>query len=104
MICGSLAGVSISCLGVAALVLLGEQVRPWPLSLYGWWSGWSDGLWPLRFAAGAGVLVLAATPVAMLMVFGAKAVRERRWRTVVAALGITGVLTAGLLLALSGGV
>lgn len=99
MIGGAFAGVMISCLSVIGLVALGEPVHPWILSLDGWWVG---GAWPLRLAAGGGILLLAATPVLMLFVFGTQAVRQRRHRAMGAVVGLTVVLALGLWLALSG--
>jgi hypothetical protein len=99
MIGGAFAGVMLSCLSVIGLVAMGEPVHPWSLSLDGWWVG---GAWPLRLAAGGGVLLLAVTPVLMLFVFGIQALRQRRRRAVIAVAGLTAVLALGLWLALSG--
>ena len=92
MIAGSLAGVLLSLLAIVALALLGEAM-PGSLSTDGWWAGDYPGL---RFSVGLGILLLGATPVIMLAVFFTRAIKERRWGTVLAASGLFLVLAFGL--------
>ena len=92
MIAGSLAGVLLSLVTVMALLLLGEPM-PGPLSADGWWAGDYPGL---KFSVGLGILLLGVTPVIMLAAFFTRAIKERRWDTVLAASGLFLILFFGL--------
>jgi hypothetical protein len=93
MIAGSLAGVLLSLGAVVVLALIGEVAMPWPLSADGWWAGDYAGL---KFTVGFGILLLGATPVIMLSAFFARALKERRWGTVLATFALFLVLGFGL--------
>lgn len=97
LLAGSLAGVLLSFVSVAVLVGLGQGAQSWPLSLHGWWAGDHSAL---KLTAGLGMLILGATPVVMLLVFGVRAARERRYDTVLVAVGLLGILALGLLMEL----
>lgn len=99
MIAGAFGGVALALIAVAGLAAAGRSVADWPLLLSGWWSGDAAGL---RFVAGAGIVLLGATPVIMLLVFGVQAVRQRHRRGMTATLALVAVLTAGVWLALQG--
>ena len=75
MLVGSVAGVAMSLVSVVWLAIVGALERPWPISVDGWWSGGYSGL---KFLAGTGILVLAATPILMLAVFCIQSAREGR--------------------------
>jgi hypothetical protein len=94
MIAGSIAGVLLSLAAMVLLVVLGEVCMPWPMDIAGWWSG---GHPVPKFLVGLGILILGATPVIMLAAFLARALKERRWITVLAASGLFVVLAFGLL-------
>ena len=92
---GSLAGIAVSFISIVALAALGELTRPWPLSASGWW----DGSYPaIRLVAGIGILILAATPVVVLLTFGMQSVRQRRMTTALLAGAILAILVAGLIM------
>jgi len=93
MLAGSFAGVGIAAVAAAGVVLAGVDPRPWSLSFAGWWPGPCAGV---QFVAGAGLLLLGATPVAMLAVFGWRAARQRRWSTLLTACGLAGILVLAL--------
>lgn len=93
MLVGSLAGVLLSLLAVVVLASLGEVAMPWRFSKDGWWAGDYPGL---KFQVGLGILLLGATPVIMLAVFLTRAIKERRWDTVLAASGLFLILAFGL--------
>ncbi len=100
MIAGAFGGVALALAAVIGLAASGHSVAGWPLLLSGWWSGDGAGL---RLVAGVGIVSLGATPVVMLLIFGAQALRQRHRRGLVATLALVAVLTAGVLLALRGG-
>jgi hypothetical protein len=99
LIGGAFGGVALALAAVVVLAATGRSVADWPLSLSGWWSGDGAGL---RFVAGAGIVLLGATPVIMLLVFGVQAARQRHRRGLAATLALAAVLTAGVWLALQG--
>lgn len=98
LLVGSFTGVGVAVAAAALLVLAGVDPRPWPLSFGGWWPGpWAG----VQFVAGAGVLLLGVTPVAMLAVFGWRAARRRRWSTLLTACGLALVLVLAVVVNLA---
>ena len=95
MLAGSFIGVLLGFVSLLVLHLMGEGSGAWLLTVQGWWSG---DLPVLKFMVGLGILILGATPVMMLLVFGIRAVRERRYRTVLVAVGLVTILALGLLM------
>jgi len=94
LVAGSLAGVVLSAGAVVALALLGVDIGPWPL-----WVG-EHAL--LRSAAAAGIVLLAVTPVATLVLFGIQAVREGRGRTILTVVGLFLIIACAVILNLRG--
>lgn len=92
MVAGSITGVLLSLVALVLLALLGEAM-PGPLSAAGWWAGDYPGL---KFLVGLGILLLGATPVIVLAAFSARALKERRWGTVLTASGLLLILALGL--------
>ena len=95
MLTGSFIGVLLSFTAVTVLIVLGGGRAPWPLWSHGWWSG---GFPKIEFLAGFGILLLAATPVAMLVAFGVQAARERYVKAALTACGLLLILACGLAL------
>ncbi|MBN2493530.1 MAG: hypothetical protein JXR96_02970 [Deltaproteobacteria bacterium] len=96
MIGGSLLGVGVALAAAVVLVALGSDLADWRMGLDGWWRGphgWLEAI------GGAGILVLGATPVVMLVVCGVQALRDGRPRSVLTVLGILSVLAVGICLA-----
>ncbi len=99
LVAGSIAGVVLSAGAVLALAMLGADTRSWPLSLGGWWTG-EHAL--LRFSAGLGIVLLAATPVTTLVLFGIQALREGHGRTILTVVGLLMIIISAVCLNLLG--
>ena len=96
MLAGSFLGAFLSLLSVSVLGLLGANLTPWPLGFDGWWQG--DYPW-LRFLAGAGILLLAAIPILMVMTVAARAPRARFWKNSLVTGGLLLILALAVILA-----
>ncbi len=88
LVAGSSAGIALSAGAVVALALLGVDIGP------------EHAL--LRSAAGAGIVLLAVTPVATLILFGIQALREGHGRTVLTVLGLLLIIACAVCLNLLG--
>ena len=99
MVTAAFWGAGVSLVSVAALAVLGRLEQPWPLSFSPWWAG--DHAW-LRLLAGAGILLLAAVPLLMLLAVAVHSIRKRKLADLGVAAALVLILTLAVVLAAAG--